>query len=187
MLTGDLLIRWTIRIAMLLYALTICGQLATVRLPATSNSWRTSRWLWTLGSLVFLSHVIAAFHFHHHWNHAHAIAETAEETRATIGWAFGEGIYFSYLFTLLWLADVAWWWLSAISYRSRPLWISLTIHIYLFFIAINGTVVFESGVVRTGGIVVSVVFALLVARCLAIKTSNTESKLSESKPSGEVE
>ncbi|MFT5522247.1 MAG: hypothetical protein ACI9G1_004270 [Pirellulaceae bacterium] len=171
MLTGDLIIRWTIRLAMLLYTLAVCGQLASVQLPSTSNFWRINRWLWTAGSLVFLTHVVTAFHYHHHWDHAHALAETAQETQATIGWAFGEGIYFSYLFTLLWLADTAWWWVGPQSYRSRPLWQSLTIHVYLFFIAINGTVIFEAGMTRTGGIIASVIFALLIARCLLMRTA----------------
>src|SRR5262245_23179114 len=71
---------------------------------------RLARWLWTLGCAAYLGHVLAAFHFYHHWSHAAASRETARQTTETIGITWAGGIYFNYLFTALWLADVVWWW-----------------------------------------------------------------------------
>ena len=87
-----------------------------------------------------------AFHFFHHWSHAHAF----ERTREVSG--VGEGIYVSYLFTLLWAADVAWWWLRADRYAVRSVWIDRSLQAFMLFIVLNGTVVFESGPIRWAGL-----------------------------------
>jgi hypothetical protein len=102
--------------------------------------------------LLLLAHIACAFHFSHHWEHAHAIAETARRTADLIGWEFGGGVYFNYLFVLLWLADVVWWWSGPKSYSRRPAAIAFAIHAYLFFIAFNGAIIFESGPTRWVGL-----------------------------------
>ena len=94
-----------------------------------------------------------AFHYFHHWSHALAF----ERTRQVSG--VGEGIYVSYLFTLLWVADVAWWWLQPDRYAARPAWIDRTLHGFMLFIVLNGTVVFESGGIRWAGLLGLVVLA----------------------------
>ena len=123
--------------------------------------------VWTIACALFLAHVACAFHFYHHWSHAEAFTNTALRTGELIGWEFGAGIYFSYGFSLLWAADVLWWWLRPISYAARPWWLSGAIHAYLFFIAFNGAVVFEDGPTRWFGIVVSLgLVAALLRRIL---------------------
>ena len=59
--------------------------------------------LWTAGWLVYLLHVVAAFQFVHHWSHAEAAAATARRTSEVVGFSTPAGIYFNYLFTLVWL------------------------------------------------------------------------------------
>jgi hypothetical protein len=143
--TGDFLIRWSIRLAMLCYLAVLAQAIASRRAPATSTR---SRWVWTLGCALFLGHVASAFHYYHHWSHAHAFADTAERTRSALGWQFGWGIYFNHLFALVWAGDVGWSWLSPRSFAARPRWVTITIHSFLLFIAINGLMVFKDGPVR---------------------------------------
>ena len=119
---GDALTRNTVRLSLAWYAMGLC---LMMRLAAGDWSARTTRgrfardcWTWAL--VCFLVHLAMAFHFYHHWSHAHAF----ERTRQVSG--VGEGVYISYLFTALWAADVACWWLrpalcgSLGLGRSRP-------------------------------------------------------------------
>ena len=151
----------TIRSALLCYAIFVGWRLAGFRGERYRNSLRL---LWTAACFAFVCHVISAFHFTHRWNHQDAIQKTAKQTQELIGWAFGEGLYFSYLFLFLWVADVFYWWRSPERYEARSGWLSMTIHGYLFFIAFNGAVIFESGVTRTGGITAMVIFAAILFR-----------------------
>jgi hypothetical protein len=66
------------------------------------------------------------------------------------------------VFLLVWTADVLLWRLNPERYEIRPTWLDYGIHGFLFLIAFNGAVIFESGVTRTDGIVAIVIFALIV-------------------------
>ena len=155
----------TIRIALSCYAIVVGLLLAGFRGQRYRNLLRP---LWTAACFAFVCHVISAFHFTHRWNHQDAIQKTAKQTQELLGWAFGEGLYFSYMFLFLWVADVFCWWRNPDHYESRPAWLSFAVHGYLFFIAFNGAVIFESGVTRIGGILATIVFtAILLKRRLA--------------------
>jgi hypothetical protein len=155
-----LLVRWTIYLALACYAVVVAGEIAGL----TSPRWRrVSRWLWSVGCLAFLGHVATAFHVYLDWSHEAVVRLTARSTQQTIGVAFGEGIYFSYLFTSIWAGDCLWWWWQPTAYLTRPRWSRLAIHGYLFFIAVNGAVVFEAGVTRSIGLLCCTGFALLFA------------------------
>ena len=151
----------TIRIALVCYALAVAGWLAGYRMQRFRILLRL---LWTIGCVSFIAHVVAAFQFTHHWSHQAAIQSTAQQTHQLIGWAFGEGLYFSYFFLFIWLVDVAYWWLNPDVYESRSIWIDIGIHGYLFFIAFNGAVIFESGVTRIGGITAVGLFVAILLR-----------------------
>jgi len=110
------------------------------------------RWLWTIGCVCYLVHVIAAFHFDHHWNHAEAEAHTAQQTASVVGWRFGAGIWFNHLFTLLWLGDLVWMWVQPKRWFERPRALSVAWQGFFFFIVFNATVVFEDGPVRWLGL-----------------------------------
>jgi hypothetical protein len=153
---------WTIRLALAAYALWLAAALAGPG-GVISLSPRQSRWLYTVSFGLFLAHVVCAFHFYHSWSHEHAFRDTARQTKEMLGVEFGEGIYFSYFFTLLWGADVAWLWLAP---RFRPGWLTAAIQLYLAFIALNGAVVFEAGVTRWVGIPVAIILGALAIRRL---------------------
>ena len=102
--------------------------------------------------------------------------------------AFGNGIYFSYLFLVMWVLDVVWLWAidspqpraagSATSMPAcqaaavpTPRW-RLAVHAFLLFIAINGAIIFESGVTRWAGIPVTLALAgLAVRRSFSVRQS----------------
>lgn len=167
---GVLLTSWTIRLALVGYAAVLAWRVSDSSSSlAASRRWR---WVWTLSCLCFLLHVISAFHFYHHWSHAHAIADTAEQTEKLMGLAFGEGLYFSYLFLIVWVADVVWWWWNESSYRNRPRWLGVAIQLYLLFIAFNGAIVFKSGVIRYAGLAAAGGLGLLLGRRLILGRSS---------------
>jgi hypothetical protein len=69
-----------------------------------------------------------------------------------IGIEFGVGLYFNYLFMLVWAIDLIWIWLANSELADRYRWLRLTWIAYLIFIAFNGVAVFKDGWMRVGGI-----------------------------------
>ena len=120
-----------------------------------------SRVWWTLGCVVFVIHVICAFHFIHHWSHADAYASTARQTYELAGINWGGGVYFNYVFTALWVIDVVWWWSSSPSHQRRPRAITYALHGFMLFMWFNGTVVFGNGVARWMGVAAFVLLGVL--------------------------
>lgn len=172
---GVLLTSWTIRLALACYVAYLAGWLLVSNRGNWGASWRAiARWLWTLGCLLFVAHVVCAFQFYHGWSHADAFEKTASETEQLLGVRFGEGIYFSYLFLILWVIDVVamWKWRSPTVQSPRPMVAAMhwLLHAYLFFIAFNGAIVFESGPTRWAGIA-----ACLVLGGLAVRAAYTQS------------
>ena len=107
---GVLLTKWTIRLALICYVACLAVWLSQ---RGGARYWHAARVVWTLGCVLFDVHVACAFHFYHHWSHAIAWQHTAERTRELLGVAVGDGIYFSYLFLVLWIVDVLWLWRPA--------------------------------------------------------------------------
>src|SRR5262245_22322917 len=105
----ELLTRWTVRVALALYVLGLA-----LRIGARGSRPRLTgaRFAWTAGWLLFLLHVACAFHYYHDWKHAVAYQATARQTAEVVGLDWGGGLYANYAFTLLWAADVCWWWCS---------------------------------------------------------------------------
>ena len=105
---GETLTRNTIRLSLTWYAaaLVLMMRLAPLDWAAATQLGQIARWCWTWGMLCFLVHLAMAFHYYHHWSHSEAFECTRQQAGS------GEGIYASYLFTWLWFADAAWWWLG---------------------------------------------------------------------------
>lgn len=149
--TGELLTRWTVRVAVASYFLALLIRLSR---PQSTRRLQRARILWTLAYGVFVIHVACAFHFFHHWSHAAAFAETARRTIAVVGIAVGAGVYVNYLFMLLWGLDVANWWRCGLhGYERLPKRYHVPMQSFLAFIFLNGTIVFEPGFSRWLGIV----------------------------------
>lgn len=161
---GELLTQWTIRLALALYVAWLAGWLLALgpRWPAMA------RWIWTAACGLFLVHVACAFQFYHDWSHASAWRDTAEQTQALMGMAFGDGIYFSYVFLVLWILDVGWMWLTPAPLKTQCLrktpWPRVLVHCFLLFIAFNGAIVFEGGPTRWFGLAACIGLAGLAGR-----------------------
>jgi hypothetical protein len=124
---------------------------------------------WALGearrSRLWWIHSIAAFSLFYGWSHETARRLTAQQTAALTGVDFAGGIYVNYLFLSVWLADAAWWWASPGTYAQRPRALSLSIRGFIFFIIINGAVIFADGLARLVGVVcVAIVLLAWTAR-----------------------
>jgi hypothetical protein len=157
---GDAFTRNTARLTVACYGL--AGVLMTLlrgdEWQAVSGRGRLTRWCWVLGVAAFWVHVAVAYHFIHHWSHAHAVQHTRE-----VG-GVGEGIYVSHFFGLVWLLDAAWWLARPRGYAARPAWLGGLVHTFMAFVVFNGTVVYEPGPIRWAGAALFLVLAALLVR-----------------------
>jgi hypothetical protein len=132
-------IAWTARLAVAAF---LARLLIDVSQADRQRSGRTARIIWTTGGVTFLLHVVAAFHFTHGWSHHAAYEHTAQQTLAVTGFNWGGGLWFNYVFTLLWITDVAGWWIIGPEFpRRHPRW-SSTVRWTFAFMMVNATVVF---------------------------------------------
>lgn len=104
---------------------------------------RLGRTLSSLAWGLMAIHFVLAFQLVHDWSHSSAAAATAADTKATTGSDFQYGVWLNYLFLGLWLIELIWSWVG-----KRPLWCFWVVHGFLLFIAVNATIVFETGPVR---------------------------------------
>jgi hypothetical protein len=159
--TGELLTRFTIWAAVLLYAR---GAVAAVCARRAGQRFTRGRGAWTLGCVLFVGHVACAFGFYHHWSHALAYTETARQTEAMTGFRSGSGLYMNYAFGLGWLAMMVWWWITPRQFIHQPRWLAGSWHGFAAFMIFNGTIVFGKGAVRWFGAVLFAGAALLWLR-----------------------
>ena len=145
---ADDLVRYTVRVSFLYYALTVNLMLwlGPADWQAVSRPGRLTRRSWMLAWAAYLVHLAFAFALYHHGSHSEAV-EHVREASGT-----GEGIYVSHLFTLLWTVDVAWWQLRPLAYAARSSWFDRLLHAFMLFLWFNGTVVYETGPIRWAGL-----------------------------------
>lgn len=141
---GDALTRNTIRLSLAAYfaALWLMLHLDAAGWRGDSRRGWLCRWLWTWGILTCLIHLAVASHYYDGWSHQAAL----ERTRRASG--VGEGIYASYIFSLVWLIDAVAWWVSPGRYAGRRPGLANAVHGFMLFMVINATAVFESGPTR---------------------------------------
>src|SRR5262245_60734981 len=116
MSAGELLTRWTVRVALGLY---IVGLLLRAGDPARRSRHFAARWAWTLGCVALLLHIACAFHFFHEWDHQSAYEATARQTGEVVGLNWGGGLHVNYAFVMVWVADVVWWWSCPERFEAR--------------------------------------------------------------------
>jgi len=120
---------------------------------------------WSLAAVLMLVHSVAAFGTIYGWSHEAALAATARQTRELTGFDSGSGIYVNYALLLVWLGDVVWWWRAPVGYAARPRWISRFVHGFVWFMFLNGAVIFADGWIRAiGGLAVPLVAVAWVSR-----------------------
>lgn len=131
---------------------TIAWAIGEVMMRRSAVHDRVARAIWTIGVALALTHVVLAFQVVYEWNHEAAVAATARQAADRFGMGWRGGIYVNYVFVALWLADVCWWWVAAVSHRSRPLWMERARLAFFTFMFVNGAIVFASGIGRVIGI-----------------------------------
>jgi hypothetical protein len=109
-------------------------------------------------------HVLASFHFVHRWSHSAAYRATAKQTFELLGIEVGTGVYFNYLFLVVWAADVINSWTDFSVGRWMVQWLLRIGLMYMIFIAFNGVVVFESGWLRAVGILLTTMLVAVSIR-----------------------
>ena len=121
---------------------------------------------WSIRLALLLLVIVQAFHFVHRWSHQAAFDATAKETLDKIGFAYGTGVFFNYLFLLVWAIDLIWVWRPETLRNRTQQVLFYAGRAYLLFIAFNGTVVFKTGWMRILGISATALLAALLWRCL---------------------
>lgn len=104
-----------------------------------------ARWAWAVsasGLAAVIVHIAIAMLHRHGGSHEAAILETARQTEAVYGVAWGGGVYVNYAFVALWAVDL-WRW------RRRPLasWppaARWALRAVVFVIVLNAAVVFAT-------------------------------------------
>ncbi len=158
-MTSLTIVRGTMILATIAWAV---GEMLMRRSPL-SDRW--ARGIWTMGIALALIHVVLAFALVYGWDHAAAVAATAQQTADRLGWGWRGGIYVNYVFLAVWFADVCWWWAAPASHATRSLRIE-TARLMLFtFMFFNAAVVFASASRRLVGIA-AVAAALLASPSL---------------------
>jgi hypothetical protein len=126
-----------------------------------------SRAAWTLGAVLASVHAAVAFAVFYGGSHEVARVETMRQTEALTGVRFGGGIYVNYAFLAIWIGDAAWWWASPGWRSMRPRAVDAAIRGFIFFIMVNGAVVFADGLARVlGGVAVAAVAVAWLRRTL---------------------
>ncbi|MCX7664613.1 MAG: hypothetical protein N2112_03610 [Gemmataceae bacterium] len=154
---ADYATRVSADIAILFYFLALC---------LTINNSDSARYLWLMGSVIFLVHVLIAFGEVHAWSHTKAVLHVEEVS------GFGKGIIFSYLFCLVWLSDALVGMLRPRADLARSVGVRWATHLFLAFIVVNGTIVYESGPIRWFSLASFVLVLLLLVKKYRRKTEN---------------
>jgi hypothetical protein len=159
MATGEFLVRWTVRVALALYVAAIALR---VRAGGRRSWLVAARLAWAAGCAFFFVHVACAFQFFHAWSHRAAYEETARQTAAVVGLAWGGGLYVNYAFAAVWAADACWWLSRPQRYQARSRLIEGVVQGFLAFVAFNATVVFGTGAIRWAGLTAAVLLAAVI-------------------------
>ncbi len=132
--TGRILILWTVRIAVLLYAIAAWRYLFVCRNRKSSDS--VYKITWAAAWAFCVVHVAFAFHFEHHWSHTAAIRHTAEMTERVVGLNWGGGLWINYAF-------LTWWGVDAVrQFCGSQAASSSLFHAVAAFMFFNATAVF---------------------------------------------
>jgi hypothetical protein len=140
----------TIWLSLICFAVGESGRTFT-RARAKPPAW--AWWIFSAGLLLAVIHTLIAFDTVHHWSHEDVISVTAAQTQAVFGVGVGGGVYVTYLFFVVWLAD-AWWWKAAPAGYTRPAVVTWMLRAFYMVIIFNAAVVFVNGIRRVFGLVI---------------------------------
>lgn len=141
---GEQLMLWTIRASVACYVVALWRWLFAARAessdsPAPDRIYRLS---WTASWSLCIVHVICAFHFRHHWDHAVAIEHTAKTTNDVVGINWGGGLYINYVFLTVWGLSVLQTLRSGTPSAGLGRTLDISLHAFAAFMMFNATAVF---------------------------------------------
>jgi len=116
------------------------------------------RWpwaIWCAGLVACVVHILIAMAHRHHWSHDAAVLETARQTAAVYGLAWGGGVYVNYLFVGVWLAQLVWWRIAPGRFHQRPAWVLWVERVFYLVIVVNAAVIFAAPDRRLAGAAVT--------------------------------
>jgi general stress protein CsbA len=159
---GEFLTRATIWITIAAYTV---GSVLFARSHGRARWDAAVRVAWTIAVVSLIAHFICAYQFFHHWSQDSALRNTARQTEEVTGLKWSGGLFINYGLLILWIADVAWWWIGGLtSYRARPWPVIAAWHGFIIFILFNATIVFKNGMVRWVGLVICAILLFAWAR-----------------------
>lgn len=138
--SGEGWMRWTIRAAIVCILLRWIARWRNTARAETPSA--AECWLWALGLVFYLVHVLLAFHVVHHWSHQDAWQRTAEQTARLTGIRRGEGIWANHLFTIIWTADVIRLIRARVARKPTSRWLDRASFVVFAFMVFHATVVF---------------------------------------------
>ena len=113
-------------------------------------------------------HIVIALGHYHHWSHDAAVAETARQTAAVYGLAWGGGVYVNYVFVAVWLAELSYWRARPAAYFARSPIVVWGVRAFFFTVVFNAAAVFAAPRARVAGVAMTVVLLLIWAKRLSI-------------------
>jgi hypothetical protein len=155
---------WAIRLAFVALFLSLWLQLAGRR--ATD---RPVDRLWLLGAILAMAHSLGSLWSFHGGSQAAAVEATARQTEELLGFRFGEGLYFNYLFVGLWGLDAVLRMVRPDRYHRLPSWYYLGLASFMAMIAFSALVVFKTGWIRAAGWIATGLLAYRWWRCRRMK------------------
>jgi hypothetical protein len=152
----DALLYLTVWVSLSLFAL------AEIARDRTVQSW--PREVSAAGLALMIVHILIAMGVRHGWQHAAAVAATAQQTNQVYGVEWGWGIYVNYLFVVTWGMAVPGFRGSGVPGFGVPevprFWVR-TARVFFLVVIANATIVFAVGWRRVLG--VAIVGVLLYA------------------------
>ena len=113
------------------------------------------------GVVLGVLHALLALSVVYGWNHASAVAHTAERAATVYGIGWPGSLYVNYVFLAWWAADTAWWWQSPDTFLRRPAAVDWFWRLMVFTMVVNGAIIFGSTAGRIAGVPLAI--GLLVA------------------------
>jgi hypothetical protein len=158
---GDLLLVATIWLALACFVAGQEGQrLAVLTSRAPAWAWP----IWCAGAALCALHMILALDLRYGWDHARAVAATADQTAAVYGLRWPGSIYVNYVFLAVWIGEAAWWRLDAGSFLFRRPGVTVLVRAFYLIVLVNAAIVFARPVHRLAGVGLIVALALVWRR-----------------------
>jgi hypothetical protein len=135
------------------------------------------RWL-TIGGGLYLLHASMGFQFFHNWSHESYYVSMEMQTFDAVQVRSGAAAYASYLFSAVWVAELAWAWAGFSGWQKRSRLVFWLIHGFLLAVFGAGMLLFATGPVRwfSAAVLLSAALWLWLGRAESSAIANQTAK-----------